>query len=84
MPASVFAHNCCKRRLYPWFATNAASAHDLLQMQAEAERTVKAAKSNPFGDAKPREAVLSQRTGKTEEEISKAEVRGVLMCSDPM
>mmetsp|Transcript_5251 Transcript_5251/g.9093 ORF Transcript_5251/g.9093 Transcript_5251/m.9093 type:complete len:225 (+) Transcript_5251:83-757(+) len=40
---------------------------------AETERAVKA-KSNPFGDAKPRESVLAVRTGKTEAEIAREEV----------
>lgn len=30
---------------------------------------------NPFGDAKPREAIIASRVGKTEEEILKEEVK---------
>lgn len=30
---------------------------------------------NPFGEAKPREAVIASRVGKTEEEILKEEVK---------
>ncbi|GBF93336.1 hypothetical protein Rsub_06374 [Raphidocelis subcapitata] len=39
------------------------------------ERLHSAGKKNPFGEAKPREAVLSTRLGKSEEEILKEEIK---------
>lgn len=42
--------------------------------QAEQERLAKLS-NNPFGAAKPREAILAIRTGKTEEEILKEAVK---------
>ncbi|KAL4457646.1 hypothetical protein ABPG75_012511 [Micractinium tetrahymenae] len=40
----------------------------------EAERQAHLASKNPFGDAKPREVVIAQKVGKTEEEVLKEEV----------
>jgi hypothetical protein len=48
-----------------------AAAVGCLQIEAERKGT---AKASPFGDAKPREAVLAVRTGKSEQEICKQEV----------
>ncbi len=41
---------------------------------AEADRAA-SAKSNPFGAAKPREAILAARTGKSEQEILQEAVK---------
>ncbi|GAB4820772.1 hypothetical protein N2152v2_007818 [Parachlorella kessleri] len=41
----------------------------------EQERQTQAAKKSPFGEAKPREAIIASRVGKTEEEILKEEVK---------
>ncbi|KAL4442924.1 hypothetical protein ABPG77_008415 [Micractinium sp. CCAP 211/92] len=40
----------------------------------EAERQAHLASKSPFGDAKPREVVIAQKVGKTEEEVLKEEV----------
>lgn len=43
--------------------------------QAELERQKSSGNKNPFGEAKPREAILASRTGKSEQEIVKESVK---------